>query len=113
MGLQHLRLNIYQDDFMRHRSFLFRNHPYRFFLLYNLLRFGSRGAGEGGVASSPPSSACSTSSSSSASSPTQSSPISIVIFVMSSSQALAVLKPNRIIHKRTRSIIVAFTKEYS
>jgi hypothetical protein len=46
MGLRHLRLNICLDDFMFHRSFLFRNHLYRVFLLDNLLRCGSRGAQE-------------------------------------------------------------------
>jgi hypothetical protein len=34
MGLQHLRLSIYQDDFMCHMSFLFRNHLYRVFLIF-------------------------------------------------------------------------------
>jgi hypothetical protein len=91
-GLRHLRLCICQDHLMHHRGFLLENHLYRVFLHDDLLSYGSsrwrrsRGGTTviGGVAASPPSS--SSSSSASASSPMRSSPISLAIFVMSSSQ---------------------------
>jgi hypothetical protein len=42
-GQRHLRLSIFQDDLIYHRSFLFTNHLYRFFLLDNLFRCSSKG----------------------------------------------------------------------
>jgi hypothetical protein len=60
VGRRHLKLSIYQDDFMRHMCFLLRDNLHRAFII-DLFRCGSRGVGIGGAAASPPSSASSSS----------------------------------------------------